>query len=347
MATAVALVRQIGDAQMTVAIVVAYSTNRVIGAGGTIPWHLPGDMRYFRELTAGGTVLMGRRTFESLPDAYRPLPNRRNLVLSRRVSYAVPGAEVFDDLPAALAAAGHDCFVIGGAAIYVQALPCCTRVYATEINALIDGDVRFPELDADTWECVSESAPFSENNLEFVHRVYERRADDLAECSTSTDVASRAQGHRLYALEAARRTDQRARMERLEAAGICVFCRDHASVEQHDLVEFEGEHWYVKRNDFPYTGTLAHYLIIANRHVTSFTELPDAAGAELWAIKRRLATALMPRATATVERSGELELNGSSVAHLHTHFVVLGPDPVATVRFRVSARAAGEGQPRP
>ena len=141
----------------------------------------------------------------------------------------------------------------------------------------------------------------------------------------------------LYYLDAARSDEQRAYMEALEAAGICIFCPDH----QRMPVEFSGEHWYVTRNDFPYAGTVAHYLIVPHRHVRSFDELPDAAGAELWAIKRRLKEQLDPLAVATVERSGDMRFNGGSVAHLHTHFVALDAEPEATVRFRVSARAPG------
>lgn len=137
----------------------------------------------------------------------------------------------------------------------------------------------------------------------------------------------------LYHLDAARSDEQRATMAQLEADGICIFCPDH----QRMPVEFSGEHWYVTRNDYPYAGTVAHYLIVPHRHVTSFDELPDAAGAELWAIKRRLKAQLEPRAVATVERSGDMRCNGGSVAHLHTHFVALDADPEATVRFRVSA----------
>ena len=140
---------------------------------------------------------------------------------------------------------------------------------------------------------------------------------------------------RLYHLDAARSDEQRAYMEELEAAGICIFCPDH----QRMPVEFSGEHWYVTRNDFPYAGTVAHYLIVPHRHVTSFDELPDAAGAELWAIKRRLRAQLEPLAVATVERSGDMRFNGGSVAHLHSHFVALPAEPDTTVRFRVSARA--------
>jgi len=156
-------------------------------------------------------------------------------------------------------------------------------------------------------------------------------------------------GHaeRLYHLGAARSDDQRRYMERLEDGGICIFCPEHVAEFQAQPVEFTGEHWYVTKNAYPYAGTVAHYLIVANRHVSAFDELPDEAGTELWAIKRRLKEQLAPAATATIERSGRMQLNGGSVAHLHTHFVVLDADPVETVRFRVSAqseREAGSGR---
>jgi len=139
----------------------------------------------------------------------------------------------------------------------------------------------------------------------------------------------------LYSLDAARGGEQLERMRELEREGICIFCagRDAADGEPG------GEHWYVTRNDFPYEGTAAHYLIVARRHVTSFEELPDQAGAELWAIRRELARRLGAVAYATVERSGDMRFNGGSVAHLHVHVVALEREPSATVRFRVSARA--------
>ena len=140
----------------------------------------------------------------------------------------------------------------------------------------------------------------------------------------------------LYDLSAARTPEQRARMESLEARRECIFCPEHAGE-----ILFRGEQWYVKHNDFPYAGTVAHYLIVPVRHVVAFDELPDEAGAELWAIKRRLKAEHAPLATATVERSGDMRFNGGSVAHLHTHFVALDDAPSATVRFRVSAHAVG------
>jgi ATP adenylyltransferase len=141
----------------------------------------------------------------------------------------------------------------------------------------------------------------------------------------------------LYYLDAARTEDQRAYMEDLEARRICVFCPEHVAEYHREPVEWSGEFFYVTKNDYPYAGAAAHYLIVPHRHVTSFDELPDAAGVELWAIKRRLREQLAPLATATVERSGDMRFNGGSVAHLHTHFLALDAAPVATVRFKVSA----------
>jgi diadenosine tetraphosphate (Ap4A) HIT family hydrolase len=143
----------------------------------------------------------------------------------------------------------------------------------------------------------------------------------------------------LYELDAARSDEQRRYMEGLEAEGICIFCPEHRDRYHAHPIEHSGEWWYVTKNGWPYPGTVAHYLIVPHLHVVSFDELPDEAGAELWAMKRWLRERLDPLATATVERSGEMALNGGSVAHLHTHFVALGADPEKTVRFRVSARA--------
>jgi ATP adenylyltransferase len=144
----------------------------------------------------------------------------------------------------------------------------------------------------------------------------------------------------LYNLEAARGSEQLSRMRELEAEGVCIFCPEHAGRYQREPVEQTGEHWYVTRNDFPYEGTAAHYLIVARRHVSAFEALPDAAGAELWQIRRELAERLGAVAYATIERSGDMRFNGGSVAHLHVHMVALDPDPAKTVRFRVSARSA-------
>jgi dihydrofolate reductase len=160
---------------MGVSLVVAYAHNGVIGRDGGLPWHLPSDMQHFRELTTGGTVVMGRKTYASIPEKFRPLPGRRNIVLSRDGAYRAPGAEVFPSLVAALDACGRDCFVIGGGATYAEALPDAKRVYATEVAEDVEGDTFFPVLADDVWTCVSSGEPVAENGHEFRIRVYERR----------------------------------------------------------------------------------------------------------------------------------------------------------------------------
>lgn len=157
-----------------IALVVARARNGVIGRDGGLPWRLPRDLKHFRELTTGGTVVMGRKTFESIPERFRPLPDRRNLVLSSDPDYAPPGAERFGDLQSALATCGDDCFVIGGGRTYSEALPLAGRVYATEIDEDVAGDTYFPSLPTSDWRCVDESEAHEENGHRFRFRTYER-----------------------------------------------------------------------------------------------------------------------------------------------------------------------------
>lgn len=122
--------------------VVAMASNRVIGAGGRIPWHIPEDLRWFKEITMGGALLMGRVTYESIA---RPLPGRTTVVLSRNRDLSIPGARVIhglDELRSA--AAGRQVFVVGGAEIYRIALPYCRDLYLTEVKQEVVGDRRFP-----------------------------------------------------------------------------------------------------------------------------------------------------------------------------------------------------------
>ncbi|MEV4566206.1 dihydrofolate reductase [Nonomuraea sp. NPDC049419] len=127
-----------------IGLVWAQSANGVIGRDGTMPWHLPEDLKHFRSLTAGTTVLMGRRTWESLPPRFRPLPGRRNLVLSRTPQ---EGVDTFTDLKEALAAASGDVWVIGGAAVYEAALPLADRIVVTEIREPFEGDTHAPDVE--------------------------------------------------------------------------------------------------------------------------------------------------------------------------------------------------------
>lgn len=155
-------------------IVVAYEKNRVIGSENALPWEgaLPADMKHFRDLTRGNTVIMGRKTYESIG---RPLPERQNIVVSRMAKLAVPQVVVVGSLDDAFAAAEREPFVIGGGEIYRQALPYVERIYATEIAAEIDGDTTFPELD-DSWQEVERKPHLrdSKNAFDYDFVTYEK-----------------------------------------------------------------------------------------------------------------------------------------------------------------------------
>ena len=131
-----------------IGLVWAQAANGVIGRDGTLPWHLPEDLGRFKRLTTGTTVVMGRATWDSLPDVVRPLPGRRNVVLTRDPAWTAPGAVVVHSLAAALADPpdGGDVWVIGGAHVYGAALPYADRLVVTELDRPFDGDAYAPEI---------------------------------------------------------------------------------------------------------------------------------------------------------------------------------------------------------
>lgn len=141
---------------MTPALIVAMSRNRVIGVDGRMPWHLPDDLKHFRELTWGKPVLMGRRTYEAIG---RPLPGRDNFVLSRNPLYRAGGCRVFASPQAMLEAAcalHPQPMVIGGETLYEAYMARAGTIYLTLVDAQVEGDARFPELEAGAWRCVAE-----------------------------------------------------------------------------------------------------------------------------------------------------------------------------------------------
>ena len=125
----------------------AQARGGVIGRDGTIPWHIPEDMAFFKEATMGLPVVMGRLTWDSLPAKFRPLPGRRNIVVTRNPDWTADGAEVAGSVEAALGLVdGTDAAVIGGGQIYAQAMPHATRLLVTEIDLDVDGDAVAPEI---------------------------------------------------------------------------------------------------------------------------------------------------------------------------------------------------------
>jgi len=135
---------------MITSIIVAIAKNNAIGKDNKLLWYLPNDLKHFKDVTTGHTVIMGRKTFDSVG---KPLPKRRNIVITRQ-DITIEGCEVVKSIEAALAlCAGEDeVFIVGGAEIYRQAIPLTNRIYLTVIDHYFDGDTFFPELNANEWE---------------------------------------------------------------------------------------------------------------------------------------------------------------------------------------------------
>ena len=141
---------------MTLSIIVAAAENNVIGKDNNLPWHLPADMAYFKEKTMGHCVVMGRKNFESIPEKYRPLIGRTNIVITRNSEFSYPSAVVVHSLEEAITEARSrgekELFIIGGGEIFRQAMPLVDKVYITRIHHSFDGDIFFPELKSVEWK---------------------------------------------------------------------------------------------------------------------------------------------------------------------------------------------------
>jgi dihydrofolate reductase len=154
-------------------VVAAVAANGIIGANGKLPWHLPEDLKHFKRLTLGHPIIMGRRTWESLPGA---LPGRENIVVSRNAGFEAPGAAIAASLDAAIAfCAGEKvAFVIGGTSLFAEALPIASGLVMTEIQRDYDGDTWFPAYDRSQWREAQREAHTSADGVRFDFVLYER-----------------------------------------------------------------------------------------------------------------------------------------------------------------------------
>ncbi len=163
---------------MRISAIVAMANNRVIGKNNDIPWYLPADLKYFKKVTLGHHVIMGRKCFESIG---RPLPKRTNVIITRNLFYMSSGCLITHTLEEALQIAKDnqeaEAFIIGGAQIYELAMPYLDRIYLTEVDLEVDGDVRFPELDMGQWNLLSEEAHQADekNKYGYVFKVLEKK----------------------------------------------------------------------------------------------------------------------------------------------------------------------------
>jgi dihydrofolate reductase len=166
---------------MLVSAIVAAARNRVIGKDNQIPWYLSSDLKYFKKVTLGHHVIMGRNSFVSIG---RPLPKRTNIIITRDPYFAASGCLVARSVEEALSLAYDndetEAFIIGGGQIYELSMPLLDRIYLTEVDAEPEGDVFFPEFDLDKWMLISSEAhPADEkNDHDYTFKVYERILDE-------------------------------------------------------------------------------------------------------------------------------------------------------------------------
>lgn len=162
---------------MIVSIIVAIAENNAIGKDNDLLWYLPEDLKKFKTTTTGHTIIMGRKTFESIG---KPLPNRRSIIITRNVAYKAPeGVEVVNSLEEALELCYHEkeVFVIGGGAIYKEALPLADKLYLTKVHASFEADIFFPQINEDEWEKSGEEKNFAndKNMFDTTFNLYERK----------------------------------------------------------------------------------------------------------------------------------------------------------------------------
>jgi dihydrofolate reductase len=158
---------------MKLGLIYARARNGVIGKDGRLPWHLPEDLAHFKRVTMGCPVIMGRRTWDSIPERFRPLPGRANIVVTRQADWNAPGAVRAGSLDEAIAwcAGQARAWVIGGAQLYAQALPLAAIAEVTEIDADYEGDARAPQL-GPQWQEVGRESHTSASGLKFSFATY-------------------------------------------------------------------------------------------------------------------------------------------------------------------------------
>jgi dihydrofolate reductase len=144
-----------------ISIIVATSKNRVIGNNKSLIWKLPADLKRFKQITTGNTIVMGRKTYESIG---KPLPNRRNIIITRDTNYLVDNCEIVNSLEEALMLCNNDCFIIGGGEIYKQSIDIADKIYLTLVQEDFEGDTYFPEIGKEWTKVIREDFEPDEKN---------------------------------------------------------------------------------------------------------------------------------------------------------------------------------------
>ena len=291
-------------------LIVGYDTNRAIGFDQDMPWgrDLKDDLANFKQLTSGNTVIMGRKTYESIG---RPLPNRMNIVISRQKDLSIDGVTVVSSLDEVqgLELPGTP-YIMGGSQIYSLALPYVSKIIATEVNhSFGEADSYFDELDG-SW--VESSRKH--------HAADDRNAYnfDIVEYSRiSTD-------SRLVYVDPSkvRSEDQLAEYERIFRDGVDPFSIEHRAEYTQGTRLYDGEYFWLFQNNWPYKNTRRHIMAVTRQHQVYMEDIPRGAGNELFQQYAELEKSDGYSLATICARFGFVMWTGASVAHFHTHLLI-------------------------
>lgn len=331
----------------------AVALNWVISNGGKLPWagKLKADMEHFVEITKGGWVVMGRKTWESIPRKFKPLTSRKNVVLTRqgnnkwlggfcegttnaedvlhRFREATPYVMVAHDLRQALIEIekvdpGAEVFIIGGAEVYAQALFLADRIFCTTVKSEFTGDAVFPKVQEDEWDLI-DSQPYEadgkETKFDCEFQVYSRKGS-VREPVVNPDNA--------------RNKTYREQLEVIQASGKCPFCPGGYTMEdpaEQAKMVYQNDSWIVKENTHALEGAKHHFVLIVKTHRLRISEMTseEAIGfldALAWIRKK-----YSPAGGEFYMREGDTSLTGATVKHLHAQYIIPNPGETIVVYF--------------
>ena len=324
------------DTDLNISIIAAVAENGVIGWNSEIPWNIPSDLRHFRRLTKGHTVIVGRKTYQSiLKRLGHPLTSRQTIVITRQRNFSAPKeCQVATSWKEALekARGKGEVFVIGGAEIYRLAIPYAQLMYITKIHTICSGDAFFPVYNITEWqEIYSQPHTHDEGNeYDYTFTILKRKrfVTVLEEKSES-----------FVNLKNARVGEQYKVMKVAQRGGFCPFCFEHASKSHLEPIIKQGKYWHIRKNRWPYKNTRVHLILIYNTHVEKLSEISPDAAKEFFDLAKWIEEGYQISGGAIGLRFGDIYLNGGTVLHLHAHVITANitdrndPDYIP-VRFR-------------
>ena len=327
------------DTCLTILIIAAVAENGVIGRGGKIPWNLSSDLCRFAELTKGHTVIVGRKTYQSiLKQIGHPLSDRQTIVMTRQQNFPVLNKdEIVTSWKEALEKARGDekVFVIGGAEIYRLAIPYAKRMYLTKVHTQCSGDTFFPMYNMAEWQKISSESHTrnKENEHDYTFTILERKKSIMIR-------KPKGKSEGFVNLKNARVEEQRKVMEMIQEQGFCPFCPEHVSKSQLKPIIKQGKYWHLRENRWPYKNTRVHLVVIYNPHAEKLSEISPEAAKELFEFVKWVEDEYQILGGAIGLRFGDFHLNGGTVLHLHAHIIAADitnrDDPnYQPVRFRV------------